>query len=186
MKQTLPLLLAAGLMLLSSCKEKKSPNGEIITTDYKMPEPQAPIKMAEEHTENVVKWGDKDYTVKIVRTPIDSLAMVSNEYGQEFVDNAIHVTITRTDGSTFFNRTFTKSSFTSCISEDYRRDALLTDIRFYETDDNALTLIACVNYPQAMDDEACILELSISRDGNYHARRNDSYDMRGNWKFGEE
>lgn len=185
MKQYITLL-AVGLTVLTACKKTTNTNANIITTDYEMPEPQAPIKMTEERSENVVKWGEKDYTVMIVRTPIDSLAMVTNEYGQEFVDNAIHLTITRTDGSTFFNRTFTKSSFASSISEDYRRDGLLTNIRFYEADNNTLTFIACVNYPQAMDDEAAILELTIDREGGYSARRNDSYDMRGNWKFGEE
>ncbi len=185
MKQYIPLL-AVGLTMLTACKKTKNTNPDIITTDYEMPQPQAPIKMAEEQSENVVKWGGKDYTVTIVRTPIDSLAMVVNEYGQEFIDNAIRVTITREDGSTFFNRTFTKSSFTSSLSDDYRRDGLLTHLRFYEADSNTLTFIACVNYPQATDDEATILELAIDREGGFVARRNDSYDMRGDWKFGEE
>lgn len=185
MKQYITLM-AVGLTMLTACKKTTNTNTDIITTDYEMPEPQAPIKMAEERSENVVKWGEKNYTVTIVRTPVDSLAMVTNEYGQEYVDNVIHVTISRSDGSTFFNRTFTKSSFASSLSEDYRRDGLLTDIRFYEADSGTLTFIACVNYPQAMDDEASILELTIDREGNYRAHRNDSYDMRGNWKFGEE
>lgn len=179
-------LAAATLTVLASCNEKKASNPTIITTDYEIPQPQAPIKMEAVSNQENVEWLERNYLVTIDRTPADSLSKVKDEYGQEYVPNSIRLTITRPDGSEFFNRLFTKASFVSYLPEDYKRDGILTDMRLYETDSQKLTFFVCHNFPNGTDDELCILELSVDTDGNTAIRRNEGYDMRGNWDNGND
>jgi len=176
----------AVLTTVASCGEKKATTPTIITSDYEMPQLQPPIKMEAATEQQNVEWLERNYQITIDRAPVDSLPKVTDEYGQEYVANAIRLTITRPDGSEFFRRSFTKSSFAAYLPNDYKRDGILTDIRLYEKDGRQLTFFVCHNFPNGTDDELCILELSIDSDGAIAIRRNEGYDMRGNWDNGND
>ena len=178
MKRIIPVILAAGIMMLGACKEKKQTE-EIITTKYVPKKPGAPIRMQDNKgTENVV-WGGATYELTVSRNAVDSLPMVSNEIGQKYVDNRIRLTIRRKDGSVFFDKSFTKSSFTSYLPADYRQMGLLTDMRFNKVNGGELAFVVTIAEPEATEDEFLPLELSVNRNGGIGIKVMDDMDLLG-------
>ena len=174
----LALILAVGLMIVVGCKDKKADNSNIITTDYEAPKPTAPISMTNQTDAQDVAWVDgRHYTVKIMRHAVDSLPMVSNANGQKYVDNVIRVEVARADSSLFYSHTFTKLSFASWLNGEYREKAILQGMRFLEADASALSFIAWLNNPDAGDDEAVELKLTLDPQRNVDIQR-FSYDDR--------
>jgi hypothetical protein len=113
-----------------------------------------------------VQWVEgRNYRVTVTRMAVDSLPKISDEIGQKYVDNQVKVTVMRADSTVFFNRTFTKSAFLNWLDGDYREHALLEGIRFLKAEGSDLVFVAWFNYPQAGDDEAKVLQLSVSRMG---------------------
>jgi hypothetical protein len=161
MRYLLPLIMAAGIMMLAACKETKK-SEDIITTKYVPKKPKAPIAMSEEHLVDNVQWMGSTYRVKVDRVPSDSLPMLSDEIGQKYIDNYITVSILRSDQSVFFKRTFTKNSFASYLTADYKKTGLLSSIRFSEVDGKELEFSVIIAHPDALDDEYLPLEMSIN------------------------
>ncbi|MBQ9667848.1 MAG: DUF4738 domain-containing protein [Prevotella sp.] len=176
MKKLIPILLAVGIMMLGACKEKKQ-SEEIITTKYVPKKPGAPVSMPPKETAEQVSWAGKPYEVKISRAAVDSLPMVANEIGQKYVDNRITLTILRGDGSVFFSKSFSKASFLSYLTADYRRDGLLTDMRFKDVKGSELNFIVTIAEPEATDDEFLPLALSVNRDGGIGIKVEDDLDF---------
>jgi hypothetical protein len=162
----LMLVLAACMMVLVACKEKKHVNDGIITTDYEMPKPsEAPIAMPAQTNKVEVEWKDSRYAIAIARTPADSLSKVTDEIGQQYIDNVVKISITRSDGTSFFNRSFAKSAFMEWLEDDYRHHAVLEDITFFGVEGQELVFTAALNHPAASDDEAIDLRLSVNAQG---------------------
>ena len=166
MKYMLPIILVAGVMMLGACKEKKK-SEDIITTKYVPKHPQAPIAMAEEHLSDTVKWLGSDYCVTVDRTSSDSLKMLTDEIGQEYKDNIITLKIVRKDKSVYFEKTFTRNSFTAYLSGDYTKNSLLSSIRFNEVDKDELIFSVIISHPDALDDEYLSLKLKVNADKGY-------------------
>ncbi len=167
------------LLCLVACGEKKTSRDDIITTDYEAPALQAPIAMESQTSENDVPWiEDRVYYVFTQRTPADSLPHVTDSNGQEYVDNKVNITVKRRDQTVFFQRTFTKSSFASCIDADYQNSARLEDVRFLQVDGDCLVFSATLNHPGAADDEAIDLMLSINRLGELSIKVFDDDNLR--------
>ena len=177
MNKTTAFIAIAGLIALASCKEKK-PSQEIIITRQEVAKPQAPISMQDYKQTTDVTWMNATYHIEVVRMPSDSLPMVKDEYGQQYVDNSIVLTVTRNDGSVFFKRTFTKASFSSYIDDDYRRTGILEALIFEEVDDNRLEFAVSVAHPQS-EDEFIPLEMKLDRDGGLTIKRDNELDTNG-------
>ena len=102
--------------------------GTIIAPKVEKVKPSEPVKMQEYKDTNYVKWVEgRYYHLTVLRQPCDTLPMVKDETGQKFVDNLFQMTVTRTDGSVFFDRKFTKNSFNKYINEDYRNTGILEE-----------------------------------------------------------
>ena len=182
----LMLVLAACMMVLVACKEKKHTNDGIITTDYEMPKPsEKPIAMPEQTNKAEVEWQGSRYAIAIVRTPADSLSTVADEIGQQYIDNMVKIAVTRSDGLSFLTRTFTKSSFMEWLEDDYRRHTILEDITFFWVEDQELVFTAALNHPAASDDEAIVLRMSVNAQGQVSI---DLYDdnQRDDLKMSDE
>lgn len=164
MKKFLCLVALAGLMAgLTACGNKKK-SEDIIAQKVVKVKPKAPIKMQEYTDDRDVKWVEgRTYHVAVHRQPCDTLAMVKDETGQKFVDNVFTVTVSRSDGSVFFNRKFTKSSFAQYINADYRKTGILEGIVFDKADGDWLVFGASVGHPQT--DEYIPLVIKLSRMG---------------------
>lgn len=164
MKRLLPLLAFALLLTcMLSCSSKKK-RDDIITTKYEKPAPQGPIRTDNYKDSKPFKWLDRDYVCTIERIADDSLPMVKDETGQQFVDNRVKVVISRADGSVFFNREFTKATFSSYIDDDFRETGILEGFVFDKVEPNEVRFACSVSRPQS--DEYIPLILAVTRNGN--------------------
>jgi hypothetical protein len=145
-KYKLMALLMAGL-LATSCAQKKK-NDDIIVKRVETPKPTGPIRMQEYNQTKDIQWLHKDYQVEVKRVADDSLSMVKDEYGQQFVDNRITIRVLRSDGSVFFDQTFTKAAFENFLDDDYRQTGILEGLVFDKVDGQQLVFAASVCHPQ--------------------------------------
>ena len=174
MKKLLPLIVIAVLTGgLASCSSKKKPN-VIIATKYEKPAPQGPIRTDDYKDTQSFKWLDRDYVCSIERIADDSLPMVKDETGQLFVDNRVKLTISRADGSVFFNRMFTKSTFNSYIDDDFRENGILEGFVFDRIETNEVRFACSVTRPQS--DEYIPLILAVTRNGDIAIARDTRMD----------
>ena len=164
MKKLLSMMALAGLAAaLVACGGKKK-SEDIIAPKVEKVKPSEPVKMQEYKDTSFVKWVEgRYYHLTVLRQPCDTLPMVKDETGQKFVDNVFQMTVTRTDGSVFFNRKFTKSNFNKYINEDYQKTGILEGIVFDKVDGDWLVFAASVAHPQT--DEYIPLVIKLSRMG---------------------
>lgn len=185
MKHIAPIfIMAAGIMMLGACKEKKQTE-DIITTHYTPKQPQAPIAMTADSQQSDITWMGKPYRVNIVRQPMDSV-MVTDETGQKYIDNRVKVSIVRADGSVFTEKSFTKSSFLSYIQEPFRKGGILAGIRFDEVVSQGLRFSVVIAMPDAVDDLFIPLEMIIDSDGGLGIHKNDDMNLRDDYDVSDE
>ena len=159
--RTILTLSIVGLITVSCGKKKQ--HDDIIVQETETPQPQAPIRMQDYKDIKDIQWLDKQYQVEITRTADDSLKMVKDETGQQFVDNRITLRIIRTDGSIFCTKTFTKSAFDGCLDDDYRKTGILEGFVFDKAEGNQLFFAASVCHPQT--DEYIPMVVTVSNFG---------------------
>lgn len=163
------LIMAGSLALaLASCSEKKQ-SDVIIVENYEAPEPSGPIKMDKYSDTNTISWLGAKYTYDISRTPCDSLPKVKDEDGQKYVDNSVTLTISRSDGSVFLEKTFTKNAFKGALTSNMNKNGILDGFVFHKVDGDALLFAASVSYPQS--DESIPIIMRINRMGNISVTR---------------
>ena len=163
-------MLTAGLM---SCGGE-SKNENIITTKKESRTTAEPVRMQDYTQSKDVEWLGNVYTCEIKRTADDKLAQVKDESGQKFVDNSISLTVNRADGSTFFNKTFTKASFEQHISDEYSKSGILEGLVFDRVEGSSLLFAASVSLPQT--DEYIPLIVKVSRMGDVTISRDTQLD----------
>jgi hypothetical protein len=105
--------------------------------------------------------------------------MVKDEVGQKFVDNRITLRIIRADGSTFFDRSFTKASFDALLDDDYRQTGILEGIVFDRVDGQQVLFAGSVSHPQT-DDEYIPFIITVDNMGEIDIRRDVDLDTSGN------
>ena len=149
-------------LITVSCGKKKQ-HDDIIVQETETPQPQAPIRMQDYKDIKDIQWLDKQYQIEVTRTADDSLKMVKDETGQQFVDNRITLRIIRTDGSIFCTKTFTKSAFDGCLDDDYRKTGILEGFVFDKAEGNQLFFAASVCHPQT--DEYIPMVVTVSNFG---------------------
>jgi len=173
MKQMLTIALLGILLMLTACGEKKK-SDNIIAPRVEKVKPKAPIRMSEYSNEIPVDWIGKTYQVVISRAPSDSLSKVKDETGQEFVDNIFTLTVKRSDGSVFFNRSFTKHTFSAYLDDDFRKTGIFEGFVFDKADGDWLVFGASVGHPQT--DEYIPLVIRLSRMGELIIKRDVQMD----------
>lgn len=182
-RQILPIILAFLTLLFVSCAKKKQAD-YIIVPKVETPKPQVPIRMQPyEQTKDIV-WLGKNYQVAIQRVASDSLPMVQDESGQQFIDNCITLRIIRSDGSVFFSRTFTKAAFDTQLDDDYRKTGILEGVVFDQVDGNYLVFAGSVSHPQT--DEYIPLIITVSNFGDVVLKRDDQMDTSGSQPSSED
>lgn len=174
-KYGLLILLIAG-MLATSCGQKKK-NDDIIVKRVETPKPQGPIRMQEYNQTKDIEWLHKDYQVEVRRVADDSLKMVKDENGQQFVDNRITIRVLRSDGSVFFNQTFTKAAFEKFLDDDYRQTGILEGLVFDKVDGPQLVFAASVSHPQT--DEYIPMIVTVSNFGTVGIKPDTELDTSG-------
>ena len=174
MKQTLSMLLLAGMVVvLAACGGKKK-SKDIIAPRIVKVQPKEPIRMQPYLDERKVEWIGKTYFVTIGRQPSDSLPMVKDETGQKFVDNVFRLTVSRKDGSVFFTRTFTKKALTQYLDDDFNKTGVFEGLVFDKAEGDYLFFGASVGHPQS--DEYIPLVFRLSRMGELTIHRDTQMD----------
>lgn len=174
MKQILAAMLLAGVVLMMTACGSKKKSEDIIAPRIVKVEPKAPIRMQPYIDEKEVSWIGKTYYVSISRQPSDSLPMVKDENGQKFVDNVFQMTVSRTDGSVFFKRAFTKKSLTQYLDDDFNTTGVFEGLVFDKVDGDWLVFAASVAHPQS--DEYIPLIIRLSRMGELTIKRDTQMD----------
>lgn len=160
-------------LLATSCGKKKQ-HDDIIVQETEAPQPQAPIRMQDYKDVKDVQWLGKQYQIEVSRTACDSLAMVKDESGQQFVDNRIVLKVIRQDGSVFCTKTFTKSAFSACLNDDYRKTGILEGFVFDKAEGNQLFFAASVCHPQT--DEYIPMVVTVSNFGEVGIARDQQME----------
>lgn len=173
-KRILPVV-ALVLFFTASCSEKK-PTNDIITHKTVKKAPAAPAKMQNyDHTEKV-EWLGKQYTVSISRRAESDSALVADDNGNKYHNNRITVRITRSDGTEFFDKTFTKGDFASVVSADYRDKSALLGIVVDHAEGDKLYLAASIGSPDVLSDEYMPLMITVSRTGTVSISKDNRPD----------
>ena len=161
--------------LMMSCAEKKQSNVIIAPKPVKQ-QPSAPVKMSEfKHADDVV-WLEKTYKVEVHRFVADTLPKVKDEQGNEYYDNLVRVRVLRADGSEFFNRVFSKRSFSDYVDANTRDRGVLLGMVLDRAEGDNLYFGASVGSPDRLSDEYIPLILTISRMGDVGIKRDTQID----------
>lgn len=157
------MTLVAGLLV--SCAEKKKSN--IIIA----PKPVAKVvnkpiqKMSGYEQSREVEWVESTYKVVVKRMSDKELPIVKIDDTNKYYDNKITLRVLRKDGTEFFNRTFTKSDFESCLDQHTKEQGALLGIVYVKAAGDNLFFAASVGSPDVASDEYVPMVLKISRMG---------------------
>ncbi len=175
MKTNKLTLLIVGCLALTmvACSGKKK-SDDIITTPVEQPKPQGPVRLQPYTDSRDVSWIGRSYHLEINRQSTDSLPMVKDEYGQQFVDNYITLVVSREDGSKFYSHRFTKKDFDKYLDDDYRNTGILEGLVFDKAEGDWLEFAASVSHPQT--DEYIPLIVRLSRMGEISIKRDSQMD----------
>lgn len=164
-------------LLIVGCKEKKQTDDIIVSKVEVSNQPQAPVRMQNSSDSKPIQWLGKTYTIELNRMPDDSLRMVKNESGQQFVDNRITLRIIRADGSVFFRRVFFKNSFDAQLDDMFRKNGILEGLVFDKVQGNILEFAGSVCLPQT--DEYIPLLVKVDNFGHVTITRDENLDTTG-------
>ena len=152
---------------LASCeKEKKQTLNNIIVPPREVSVPDTIIhQMNETESHDEVSWVGSVYKVKTHRYSNDSLSVVTDETGKRYRNNVILVKITRKDGSTFFEKKFTKALFDGLVDDDYLKKNLLLGLVYNGTDKDGLHFLGSVGSPDILTEEYVPFIVTINKNG---------------------
>ncbi len=167
---------------LASCGEKKKNSNIIITHKPTAPAKVKTQKMSDARQSQETPWVGSTYTVVVKRTADPSLPVVQIDDHTRYYDNKITVSVLRADGSEFFNRTFKKQDFKSCLGDNAKDANALLGIVFVEAKGDQLHFAASVGSPDIASDEYVPLVLKISRMGAVSISEDMSMDTDGDEK----
>lgn len=88
------LLVGCLALTLMACGGKKK-SENIITERAEVPKPQEPVRLQPYSDSRDISWIGRQYHLDINRQSSDSLPMVKDEIGQQFVDNYITLVVSR-------------------------------------------------------------------------------------------
>lgn len=162
------LLLSPFILGFTSCKDKKE-SKDIITKMPDKPKKQSgPMTMSTgDIPPRTISWMGGNYTIKISRNADKSLPLIEDASGNKYYDNRVRLSITRGDGSSFFDRTYTAEDFKQYTNSSVTKNWGLTGFNFDTLADGKLLFAIAIGSPDEMaDNEFVPLTLSIDSQGN--------------------
>ncbi len=187
MNRLFTILVATALVGgMTSCSEKKKKTDVIITHKPTAPTKVTTQKMSHDKQTRETSWVGSEYKVVVERTADTAQPVLKIDDHTRYYDNKINVTILRQDGSEFFNRTFTKTDFASCLDKETTDKGALLGIVFVQAHNDQLEFAASVGSPDIASDEYVPLVLKISKMGKVSVALDTSLDTDGNEKASSE
>lgn len=163
-------IILAMLMALTviSCKEKKEP--EEIIVEKVVDKPQAEEQeMSDEKLNGEFDWiGGSTYSYTIQRKASTALRKVKN-HDITYSDNEISLEIRRSDGTVFFQKTFTKANFAPALPKQFNDSGVLLGMNFEKAEGNKLNFVVSVGSPDDSYDEFFYVLMTLDNYGNTKA-----------------
>lgn len=132
-----------------------------------------PERMQVSDVTTAIEYKGKEYRSTVVRRPDESLPVVKNEEGEEFIDNRITLRLV-CGGKQVVAKEFTKESFAALVDAKFLKYAILEGLVFDKTTPQGFVYAASVCYPQS--DLYVPLRLTITPDGNVSMAREELLD----------
>ena len=161
---------------IAACGKKQESRNIIVSKQQVTQAPKKQEKMEDVDYNWNVDWVGSTYTVFVHRFADESLPMVEDEYGNKYYDNRVSVKVIRKDGSEFFNKTFSKTDFSSCLDDNFRRNGALLGLLFVEAVGDDLKFGGSVGSPDPLSDEYIPLVMKLNRMGTVHVSRDTELD----------
>ncbi len=175
MKKALTILVAGLLVLgVAACKEKKK-SDDIIVAKMEPLELKSPIKLPVDQRTTEVQWMDKTFIIDVIRQSDETLPMLKDENGQEYVDNNLSLTISHADSSQFLKKNFTKESFAAYIDNALKQNGLLENIVYHGVEDQKLKFGAIISRA-GNEDEFVPLDVFIDSKGGMSVVQGKLFD----------
>lgn len=163
MKKSVYALMGVSLMLLAACSSQKRNEKEMLQVQMEdSVKNGAPVRMQVSDVKTTFSYRGKEYTSSVVRRPDETLPIVSNGQGENFVDN--HITLRLMCGDKIVvDKVFTKQSFVSLVDAKFMQYAVLEGLVYDQTTPQGILYAASVGYPQS--DLYVPIRLTIAADG---------------------
>lgn len=179
------VVLALVSFVAVSCSEKKKTT-DIIASKPVVKASVAPTKMqGYEHTETV-SWTGSDFKIQIKRSVDEGASLFTDDNGSKCYENKASLRILRSDGSEFFNKEFTKASFSSCVDNAYLQKSTLLGIAYDRTENDNLIFVASVGCPDQLSDDFIPVILTLSKSGTLSMKKGEDLDTSNNPNAEEE
>ena len=177
MKKEKLILSTLALLSLVSCGKKEETKDIIIEpTVQEAPKSVGTQQMEEMDFEQVVQWIGADYKVFVHRAADESLPKATDETGVKYYDNKINIRIVRSDGSEFFNRTFSKSDFSAQLDDKTRKSGALLGLMFSKTEGNDIIFEGSVGSPDQVSEDFIPVVVKLNRMGSLSRSRGTIID----------
>ena len=160
------------VILVAGCEKKKETNVIITSRPVKTVKKDT-VKMEEIDNNMQVKWRGSTYNVQIKRNADTSLAITEDEEGKKYYDNKIALSILRSDGTCFIEKSFTKSDFESLVSDDTFSKKALVGLVFNKEENGCLKFAASVGSPDKFSDDFIPFEVTVSSEGGVSIKLSD-------------
>ncbi len=156
----LPLLLAG----LASCKDKPQSNIIIAHKPVVVTSQHKPRAIGDVVRNSNINWVGGKYTVKVT-VKCDTSLPLATDGVTNYYDNRVNINIIRSDGSSFFNHTFTKSDFKSHVDSHFYEHGALIGIIFEKVEGENLKFAASIGNPDSSIDDFASLDITVSHLG---------------------
>ncbi len=172
-KRKLVLFLGVAILTLTACSSKK--DERTIITKKVVAKPEVKIRKMEPSAQTRdIAWVGSTYKVVVNRKPSNSLIKIDDRI--KYYDNTITVRVLRKDGSEFFNKTFTKSDFSSYIDDNTKDHGCLLGVVFVKAEGDNLLFAASVGSPDLTSDEYIPLVVKVTRLGAVSISKDNMLD----------
>jgi len=159
-----------------SCTEKKKQD-VIITQKPVVEKRNDTLQMQSYNSVIDREWLGNKYKITVKRYADKSLPLTQDEQGQKYYDNKISVKITRhKDGSTFFDRVFTKNDFRSMLNKEFAEKGAFLGLVLDRVEGNNLIFAASVGSPDTTSDEYMPFVVTISNFGDVGITKDTTLD----------
>ena len=157
---SLPLLI----FVFASCKDKPKSNiiiahkPIVVTTQHK------PLVIGDVVRNSNISWVGGKYAVKVT-VKCDTSLPLATDGVTRYYDNRVNINIIRSDGSSFFNHTFTKSDFKNYVDSNYYTHGALIGIILEKVEGDNLKFAASIGNPDRSIDDFASLDITVSHLG---------------------
>ena len=157
------LIIALALCSVAACKKERKSN-DIITKMAPRPKVSTgPKSLSDFKYEKKVEWMGGTYTITIHRYADKDLELAVDEDGRKYYDNKVQLSIKRPDGTTFYDRTFTKNDFKEFTNNHYGEHGSLVGFMFDHAEGDALRFGVSVGSPDPNSDEYVPMDFVIDK-----------------------